>query len=194
MFRQTLVATGLIFTLSCASVTGQEAIDYLGIPGPITIGDTDYSLAWSSSPQDGYFKQEYLPAGVEPDTYESMVIVEFLAGDMDLQQVIGAQIAMIEERKATSDPLANYAIFQSDDEYLLDFLVSAKDANGEYIVEWNGYRYAQASFDGQSGSILFALSERSYGNEDSEAFLRGLSEFKAARTNDLVAAQMPELR
>lgn len=196
MFRQALVTTGLVLTLSCASAMAQDVTDYLGVPGPITIGSTDYVLAWSSNPQDGYFKQEYLPAGAPPESYDSMVIVEFLASDLPLQQVVGAQIAMIEDRKATTDPLANYAVFDNAGagEYLLDFLLSAKDANGEYIVEWNGYRYAEAEFDGQDGSILFALSERSYGNDNAEAFLRGLSDFKATRTNDLTAADMPHLQ
>ncbi len=194
MFRQAMITTGLAFTLTCATALAQDATDYLGVPGPITIGNTNYVLAWSSNPQEGYFKQEYLPAGATPETYESMIIVEFLASDLSIQEVVGAQIAMINQRKASNDPLANYAIFQNEGEYLLDFLLSAKDEAGEYIIEWNGYRYAEAKLDGQSGSILLALSERSYGNDNAEAFLRGLSDFKAARTNDLVAAQMPELR
>jgi hypothetical protein len=194
MFYQALVTTGLALTLTCASPLAQEVTDYLGVPGPITIRNTEYVLAWSSHPREGYFKQEYLPAGATPESYESMVIVEFLAGDMPLQQVVGTQIAMIEDRKASSDPIANYAIFQNEGEYLLDFVLSAKDAAGEYIIEWNGYRYAEAELDGEGGSILFALSERSYGNDNAEAFLRGLSDFKSAKTNDLIAAPMPELR
>ncbi len=194
MFYQTLVTAGLALTLTCASPLAQDSTDYLGFPGPITIGDTDYVLAWSSNPREGYFKQQYLPAGATPETYESMVIIEFLAGDVPLQQVVGAQIGMIDERKASTDPIANYAIFQNEGEYLLDFVLSANDAKGEYIIEWNGYRYAEAELDGEGGTILLALSERSYGNDKAEAFLRGLSDFKAAKTKDLIAAPMPDLR
>ncbi len=195
MTNSRFAAAALVLLCSGLPAAAQDATDYLGVPGPITIGDTDYVLAWSAQPSQGYFKQEYLPAGADPETYQSMVIVEFLATDLPLGDVVTAQTSMIAERKATSDPIANYAIFANDaqDEVLLDFVLSAKDANGEYMIEWNGYRYAEATFDGQSGALLFAVSERAYGNEASEAFLRGLSDFKSARITALTAADMPAL-
>ncbi len=194
MFRRTIAATAMLTMLSALPAMAQEVTDYLGVPGPITVGDTDYVLSWSSNPSEGYFKQEYLPEGAVPESYESMVMVEFLASDMPLTDVISAQMQMINARKDT-DPVANAALLQNDEtgEFVLDFLLSAKDENGEFILEWNGYRYAEAEFDGQRGSILFAISERAYGNEASEAFLGNLREFKAQRTLDLSKADLPEL-
>ncbi len=194
MFRQTFAAAAVVGALAATPVFAQEATDYLGVPGPITVGGTDYLLSWSSNPQPGYFKQEYLPAGATPESYESMVMVEFLATDAPIAEVVSAQMSMIEQRKAT-DPVANMAIFNNAEtgEILLDFLLSAKDENGEFIVEWNGYRYAETEFEGQKGSLLFAISERAYGNDNSEAFLGSLREFKAQRTLDLTNADLPEL-
>lgn len=196
MYRQSLAATALFALFVSAPVLAQDVTDYLGVTGPITVGDTDYVLSWSSQPNDGYFKQEYLPVGATPDTYDSMVTVEFVATDLPLADVVAAQTTMIANRKATSDPIANFAVFNNDDsgEILLDFVLSSKDAKGEYIIEWNGYRYAEAEFDGQSGAMLFAMSERAYGNQASEAFLRGLTDFKAGKIVDLTSAQMPELQ
>jgi len=195
MYRHTLAATALFALIASAPALAQDVTDYLGVPGPITVGDTDYVLAWSSQPSEGYFKQEYLPVGATPETYDSMVIVEFVATDLPLADVVAMQTNMITERKASSDPIANFAVFSNDSgEILLDFVLSSKDADGEYIIEWNGYRYAEAEFDGQSGAMLFAMSERAYGNEDSEAFLRGLTDFKTGKTMDLTSAEMPELR
>lgn len=194
MFRQTIAATALLALFSISPALAQEATDYLGVPGPITIGDTEYVLAWSSNPQPGYFKQEYLPEGAIPESYESMVLVEFFATDMPLTDVISAQVDMINARKAT-DPVANSGVFHDDEagEFVLDFLLSAKDENGEFILEWNGYRYAEGALEGQSGSILFAISERAYGDAASEAFLRGLREFKAQRILDLIQTDLPQL-
>ena len=194
MFRQTIAATAPLALCAMSPALAQDATDYLGLPGPITVGGTDYVLSWSSNPQPGYFKQEYLPAGAVPETYESMVMVEFLATDLPITQIVGAQTSMIEQRKA-SDPVANFAVFDNADngEYLLDFLLSAKDANGEFILEWNGYRYAESQFDGQRGSLLFAISERAYGDAASEAFLGNLREFKAQRLLELTKADLPEL-
>lgn len=195
MSRKSFAAAALIALCASAPSIAQDVTDYLGVPGPITVGDTEYLLSWSSQPSEGYFKQEYLPAGATPEAFESMVIVEFFATDLPLTDVVGAQTAMISQRKATTDPIANFAIYNNDetDEILLDFILSAKDANGEYILEWNGYRYKAAEFEGQSGSMLFALSERSYGNEEAEAFLRGLSEFKQGKIMDLTSADLPTL-
>lgn len=194
MFRQTFAATALLALLCVAPALAQETTDYLGVPGPIKVGDTDYVLAWSSNPQEGYFKQEYLPAGAVPESYESMVMVEFLATDAPINDIVSAQMSMIQQRKAT-DPVANMAVFNNPEtgEILLDFLLSAKDENGEFIVEWNGYRYVESAFEGQRGSMLFAISERAYGDENSAAFLGTLGEFKAQRILDLTRADLPDL-
>lgn len=194
MLAKTITATAILTMFSAAPALGQEVTDFLGVPGPIEVGETDYVLSWSSNPSDGYYKQEYLPAGAAPESYESMVIVEFLATDMPLAEVVAAQMQMVNARKA-SDPVANVAVFQNDQtgELVLDFLMSAKDDKGEFIVEWNGYRYVEAEFDGKRGSLLFAVSERAYGNDSSEAFLGSLRDFKSQRILDLTKAELPEL-
>lgn len=195
MFRPHVTAAAVL-ALSCSiPAFAQDAEDYLGVPGPITVGDTEYVLSWSSNPQPGYFKQEYLPEGATPESYDSMVMVEFFATEAPLTDVVAAQVGMINQRKAT-DPIANMALFNNEDagEILLDFILSAKDEAGEYILEWNGYRYAEAEFDGQEGSLLFAVSERAYGNDNSENFLRGLSDFKQKRLLDLTLADLPQVQ
>lgn len=195
MFRETFATLALVAAVVAAPAMAQDATDYLGVPGPITIGDTSYSLAWSSNPQPGYFKQEYLPQGASPESFTSMVIVEFLATDQPIANVVAAQVDMVNQRKAT-DPVANLALLENKQagEIVLDFLLSAKDEAGEFIIEWNGYRYAAAEHNGQAGSLLFAVSERAYGNTDAEAFLKGLGEFKTQRILDLTKAELPQLR
>ena len=194
MLHRNVAAAALVAMICAAPAVAQDAEDYLGVPGPIQVGDTAYSLSWSSNPQPGYFKQEYLPDGAVPESYDSMVMVEFLVTDLPVTDVVAAQISMIEQRKGT-DPVANFAVFDNPEtgEILLDFLLSAKDENGEFILEWNGYRYAKVEFDGQEGSMLFAVSERAYGNEASEAFLGNLGEFKGQRLLELTQAGLPAL-
>ncbi|WP_343315446.1 hypothetical protein AAIB41_11575 [Brucella sp. BE17] len=193
MFRKMFAAAALLVLFSVPNALAQETRDYLGVPGPIKVGGTDYFLSWSSNPQEGYFKQEYLPEGAVAKSYDSMVMVEFLATDAPLTDVVSAQMSTIQQRKAT-DPVANMAVFNNADtgEILLDFLLSAKDKNGEYILEWNGYRYVESKFKGQRGSMLLAISERAYGDKNSETFLKKLREFKAQRTLDLTRADLPK--
>lgn len=194
MFRQTITAAALLALCSITPAQAQDVTDYMGVPGPITVGDANYVLSWSSNPQPGYYKQEYLPEGAIADSYESMVMVEFLVTDAPITEVVGAKASMVEQRKG-SDPVANYAVFDRPDngEYLLDFLLSTKDKNGEFILEWNGYRYAEGELEGQRGSMLFAISERAYGDAASETFLRNLRDFKAQHLLELTKAELPEL-
>lgn len=195
MIRAPLAASIVTIMVWTVPAFAQTAVDHLGIPGPIPMGGTAYELAWSSQPTPAYTKQEYLPDGARPESYESMVLVEFLATDRPLSDVVSAQVAMVQQRKP-GDPVANVAIMQNADksEFLLDFLMSTKDAKGEFIVEWNGYRYVAAEHDGRPGALLFAVSERAYGNEASQAFLQSLKAFKAERIDALTAADLPQPR
>ncbi len=139
MYRRLLVALTLVNLCLVMPVAAQDIIDYLGILGPIKVGSKDYALSWSSNPKPGYYKQDYLPSGANPKTYDSMVMVEFFTTDLPLNKVIGAQTTMINQRKAT-DPIANMAIFKNDKtgDIVLDFLLSSRDQKGEYITECNG--------------------------------------------------------
>jgi len=186
----------LLFVLAAISpALAQPVTDYLKVPGPIALGDTSYELAWSAQPAPDYTKQEYVPAGQSVDNFESMVIVEFLVGDATPASIAQSQIAMLEERKA-SDPLVNMDLLVNDasGEIILDFVVSAADANGDIIVEWNAYRYASATTsDGQSGGLLFAVSHRAYGDADAKTFLAGLATLRSEQIDRIAAAPLPAL-
>jgi hypothetical protein len=167
---------GLILMAAPASA---QVVDYLGVPGPIELGGRSYELAWSSKPSDNYVKQEYVPSGQAIETYDQMVLLDRVTGDVKVINAVESQIEMLQKRKGT-DPLVNFEVLQKNatGEVVIDFLVSAKDSKGEYIVEWNLYRYAPA----KSGVLLFAVSHRAYGSENSKAFLGGLKQLRTAQT------------
>jgi len=196
--RNLIVPLAAVAALGLAIATpvmAQEVTDYLGVPGPIAFDGQDYALAWSSQPSPDYTKQEYVPEGQSPESFESMIMVEFLAADMGPLDMAKAQVDTLNARKAT-DPLVNMDLIQNEQtgEVLLDFIVSSKDGAGEYIVEWNAYRYANVeNADGKQGGMLFAISHRAYGNAASEAFLGGLGDFKGPKIQALATTPLPEL-
>lgn len=197
MPAMTRFAAAFLAVLSfCAGpALAQDVTDYLGVPGPITFDGTDYLLSWSSQPNAQYTKQEYVPAGQSVESYDSMIMVEFLASELTPLQMASAQANMLNERKA-SDPLVNMDLMQNEQtgEVLLDFIVSAKDEKGEYIVEWNAYRYASTqNAEGEAGGMLFAISHRAYGNEAAQAFLGALRDFKGTQIEELSKVPLPEL-
>jgi hypothetical protein len=169
---------------------GSKAADRLGVPGPLRLAGTEYVLAWSSQPARNYMKQEYVPAGENPQTYTKMLLLEFLSGKVEPLAAARAQVAKLEERKG-SDPLVNMDLIQnkSTGEVLLDFIVSQKDEKGEYIVEWNVYRYAPH----KDGVLLYGASHRAYGNEAARSFLQNLKTLRTAQIDALARAPLPKV-
>jgi len=89
--------------------------------------------------------------------------------------------------------VVNYAIVknQKSGEVILDFLLSADEAKGETIVEWNAYRYAPfRGKDGKSGVLLFGISRRAYG-DDTTNFLRGLKSTRPQEIDALAKYALP---
>ncbi len=186
-----LVAMGLV----TAPALAQDVADPLGVPGPIAFDGKEYLLAWSSQPTPDYTKQEYVPAGDSVETYDSMIMVEFIVADLTPLDMAAAQVDVLNERKA-SDPLVNMDLIQNDQtgEVLLDFIVSSRDQNGQTIVEWNAYRYASAeTTDGEMGGLLFAVSHRAYGDDASRAFMTELSALRTEQLQALASAPLPAL-
>ena len=66
----------VLLSLSVSAAGG--AIDYLSVPGPISISQLNYDLAWSSHPKDNFYIQEYVPPGETPEHYSNMVFSKCL--------------------------------------------------------------------------------------------------------------------
>jgi hypothetical protein len=168
----------------------QPATDLLGVPGPISFQGTQFDLAWTSHPADGYFKQEYLPAGERLERFNQMFIIEALESSTP-DAAAAAQVDMLEKRKG-SDPVVNYAVLRNDaaGEIILDFILS-DSSTGTDIVEWNAYRYAP--LDGHRGVALYAISRRGYG-EGTLDFLQELKQSRPPAIDALAAFDAPPLK
>jgi len=182
-----LLAIGMWGTTAAAEVR-----NYLKVPGPVTFSGETFDLVWSSQPSATYTKQEYLPAGQTVDQYDRMILIEFIQGELAVADAVGAQLQAIDGRKGT-DPVVNRSVITNEKtgEMLLDFLISSKDEKGEFMIEWNAYRYARASADGKPGIALYAISHRAYGNENARAFLETLKELRPRQIEALAQAEMP---
>lgn len=165
-------------------------------PRHIDFDGRRFELAWHAAPQPAYLKLEYLPSGQSLPQYEDMLLLEHLSSGMDIAQVVGHQLEFLRERKKT-DPVTQHRILQkeSQDEFLLDFVLSAKDPKLGDIIEWNAYRYLKhPGPDGQPGVLLFAYSRRAYGHASGTDFLLGLAQRKQKDIQTLLNSPVPELR
>lgn len=191
--RAAIQAATAAVSVALARPVSAQAIDRIGVPGPISFAGTRYSLAWSANPKPNYYKQEYLPAGQTPERYERMLLVELLDGGSNVATAAGAQIRAINARKG-SDPLANLDVIENRQrgEVIVDFLIGGRDAQGGEIAEWNAYRYAPfKSASGRDGVLLFAISHRAYGDEAIKAFLGKLKAFRPGEIQRLASQTLP---
>lgn len=168
-----------------------SAPDLIGVPGPLNLDGLDHTLAASAQPKPGFFRQEYLPAGQELDSYQRMVHVEVFGGAA-VADAVKVQVALLDERKKT-DPVVNYdvRVKKESGEALLDFVVAGKSSSGEDLIEWNVHRYVPVNQAGKKGTQLYALTLRAYG-KDREAFLKSLKQTRSKEVNAVAAVPVPK--
>jgi len=178
-----LAATALMAATLVAPAMAQE--DAVGVPGPITFEETEFALAWTSNPSEGYYKQEYLPEGDMLEGYSQMFMLDVLVEGATPESAAAEMVAGLEQRKA-SDPVVNFDMISNEatGELILDFLLS-DSSSGTVVVEWNAYRYVPYG----DGLALFAISRRGYG-DDASAFIKGLADW---RTGSILALAQMEL-
>lgn len=186
-----LLFTVFSFTMSYAQ-SGKT--DYLNVPGPIVLNKETFNLAWSSHPSGAYYKQEYIMTGDKIEKFKKMVMVEVLIGDSRPADLVKAKTAELNQMKQTN-PIVNYETLQKNGEYILDFLVSENSADGKKIniLERNVYRYkAITDKNGKKAVMLFAASERAYGNKV-DGFLSALKTNKSVLQNAVAAFTLPQI-
>ena len=173
----------------------KTASDYLNVSGPLLFQNKAFHLNWSSHPSVNFYKQEYLTKGEDANQYKMMLMIDVIAGETNLKNIVSAKVAELKQMKA-GNPMVNYEIIQNPKtgEYLLDFLLTANAADGTTsIVERNVYRY-QTFTDktGKKGVLLFAASSRAYAAAVNSFFI-ALKTNKKVLLNEVAQFKMPEI-
>lgn len=168
--------------------------EYLNIPGPITLDSKTYQLAWSSHPNENYFKQEYLSSNENLQKYNTMILIDFVKGNFEIKDAINQKVTELEEIKKTN-PVVNYQVFENNGEYILDFLITenSKDGKEILIAERNVYRYKLINENNNKGVMLFAVSERGY-KENMEAFFNNLKENSTKLVEIVGNYKLPDIK
>lgn len=186
----------LLFMLASHITSGQtmgKTKDYLSIPGPISVTGIKYNLSWSSHPNAGYYKQEYIPANNSVSEYKTMLLIEVLEGEYSPSAVAASKVAELKKLKETN-PVVQYEIFQKNGEFILDFLISEDNPDGKTnIIERNVYRYKSiVDKKGRKCLMLIGMSERGYGDEG-KLFLKNLKSNKNIMLNVIAKFQIPSV-
>ncbi|MFT3910621.1 MAG: hypothetical protein QM737_14440 [Ferruginibacter sp.] len=185
----------VIFSTIVYAQTNKKVTDYLHIPGPVIFENKSYNLSWTSHPSAGFYKQEYIQKGENPDRFNAMILFDVTTDNTDIKAVVASKIEEIKKMKV-SNPLVNYNSFDNPKtgEYMIDFLLSANGPDGKTsVVERNVYRYKSfTDKSGNKGIMLFGVSTRSYGN-DIDQFLVSLKSNKKDMVNAVAKFTLPEI-
>lgn len=184
-FRCSVLLIALLMTRLSYSQNAAP-VNYLNTPAQLSFNSTSFGLVWSAHPSGQYYKQEYLPKGETVNDFRSMLLLEVVTSSLTIKEAFDAKVAELKAMKQTN-PYVNFETFYhgANDEYVLDFVLTANSADGKQIniAERNVYRYKKyIGANGESGVILFGVSKRSYGSEALK-FVTGLT---SANRQDLV--------
>lgn len=187
--------TGFFTVAAVFGQTSESVKDYLNVSGPIKFDNEEYNLAWSSHPAAGFYKQEYVTAGDNVEKFKKMIMLDFMKGRTNVKEIVDAKASELERIKK-SNPIVNYELTENNDEYILDFLLTASSSDGKSlsIAERNVYRYKVITDkSGNSGILLFGVSERSY-DSDIESFLEKLQTNRSDLVKEVIKFEIPEIK
>lgn len=186
----------LVAFTSAFGQTGKAAIDYLKVAGPIVFGNQSYHLAWTAHPSTNFYKQEYVPRSESVTKFNTMILIDVLTGNQQINDIVAAKVAELKKMKETN-PIVNYEALENSrkGEYMLDFLVSQNSPDGKsiMILERNVYRYKVFTDpSGKKGILLFGISTRSYG-KDVEKFFAALKSGRNELINTVSKFNIPDI-
>lgn len=192
------LVTTVLMALMLGSAQGygqnKPAVNYMGIPGPLTLQKKSYQLVWSSHPDPSLYKQEYITAGDGFPNYKSMVTIDFVIGAVTVDDAVRTKIQELDQLKRTLDVKYEVISNPATGEKIVDCLLGQTAADEQKsIYEHDVYRFkAIAAKSGQKGIVLYALSNRAYG-KDINAFLTKLKADRKALISEVAKATIPDI-
>ncbi|WP_366187310.1 hypothetical protein [Flavobacterium ovatum] len=183
-----------ICTFVLLSFQTEPVIDYLSTGTTLVFENQNYHLAWSSHPNDTYYKQEYLRQSDNKfETYQKMLIVETVKSDISVDQASNMKLNEMNALKK-SNPLVQFKIEKpiNDNERVISFMLSG----GHNILEWNLYRYQQQKNDKGTFLVLYAYSYRNYftSKEDIVKFLEYVKTNNTKITDLINTVPIPKIQ
>jgi len=137
--------------------------DYLHLGSKYRFDNKDYELVWSSHPASNFYKQEYILPNENVEKYKRLILIDFIEGDLNPKDVLSSLANSLENSKK-QNPVINYKVYEKNNEYMIDFIMSENSQDGKdvLILERNVYRYFRINTLKRKGILLFGVSDRAY--------------------------------
>ena len=169
--------------------------DYLHLGSKYRFDNKDYELVWSSHPASNFYKQEYILPNENVEKYTRMIMIDFLEGDLTPKDAIRNFVNNLENSKK-QNPIINYQMYEREDEYMLDFIISKNSQDGKevLILERNVYRYFRINTPKRKGVLLFGVSDRAYTKKEMDNMFSVLKNKKLDLVNKIIQIEVPKIK
>ena len=169
--------------------------DYLHLGSKYRFDNKDYELVWSSHPASNFYKQEYILPNENVEKYTRMIMIDFLEGDLTPKDAISNFVNNLENSKK-QNPIINYQMYEREDEYMLDFIISKNSQDGKevLILERNVYRYFRINTPKRKGILLFGVSDRAYTKKEMDNMFSVLKNNKLELVNKVAKIEVPKIK
>jgi hypothetical protein len=169
--------------------------DYLHLGDKYRFDNKDYKLVWSSHPASNFYKQEYILPNENVEKYTRMIMIDFLEGDLTPKDTISNFVNNLENSKK-QNPIINYQMYERENEYMLDFIISKNSQDGKevLILERNVYRYFRINTPKRKGVLLFGVSDRAYTKKEMDNMFSVLKNKKLDLVNKVIQIEVPKIK
>ena len=169
--------------------------DYLHLGSKYRFDNKDYELVWSSHPASNFYKQEYILPNENVEKYKRLILIDFIEGDLAPTDVLSGLVNSLENSKK-QNPVINYKVYEKNNEYMIDFIMSENSQDGKevLILERNVYRYFRINTSKRKGILLFGVSDRAYTKKEMDNMFSVLKNNKFELVNKVAKIEVPKIK
>ena len=169
--------------------------DYLHLGSKYRFDNKDYKLVWSSHPASNFYKQEYILPNENVEKYKRLILIDFIEGDLNPKDVLSGLANSLENSKK-QNPVINYKVYEKNNEYMIDFIMSENSQDGKevLILERNVYRYFRINTPKRKGILLFGVSDRAYTKKEMDNMFSVLKNKKLDLVNKIIQIEVPKIK
>ena len=169
--------------------------DYLHLGSKYRFDNKDYELVWSSHPASNFYKQEYILPNENVEKYKRLILIDFIEGDLAPKDVLSSLANSLENSKK-QNPVINYKVYEKNNEYMIDFIMSENSQDGKevLILERNVYRYFRINTPKRKGVLLFGVSDRAYTKKEMDNMFSVLKNKKLDLVNKIIQIEVPKIK
>ena len=169
--------------------------DYLHLGDKYRFDNKDYKLVWSSHPASNFYKQEYILPNENVEKYKRLILIDFIEGDLNPKDVLSGLVNSLENSKK-QNPVINYKVYEKNNEYMIDFIMSENSQDGKdvLILERNVYRYFRINTPKRKGVLLFGVSDRAYTKKEMDNMFSVLKNKKLDLVNKVIQIEVPKIK